>query len=50
MEAGSELGARQMAGFKDFYQSVQLTRVIAGRDLLSSRPRPAITRVWSTYW
>ena len=36
MEAGSELGARQMAGFKDFYQSAQQTRVIAGRDLLSS--------------
>ena len=36
MEAGSELGARQMAGFKDFYQAAQATRVIAGRDLLSS--------------
>ncbi len=36
MEAGSEVGARQMAGFKDFYQSVHATRVIAGRDLLSS--------------
>ncbi len=36
MEAGSELGARQMSGFKDFYQSVNQTRVIAGRDLLSS--------------
>ena len=36
MEAGSELGARQMAGFKDFYQSAHLTRVIAGRDLLES--------------
>ena len=36
MEAGSELGARQMSGFKDFYQAVQATRVIAGRDLLSS--------------
>ena len=36
MEAGSELGTRQMAGFKDFYQAVQGTRVIAGRDLLSS--------------
>jgi len=36
MEAGSELGARQMAGFKDFYQSANATRVIAGRDLLSS--------------
>ena len=36
MEAGSELGARQMAGFKDFYQSAQQTRLIAGRDLLES--------------
>ncbi len=36
MEAGSELGARQMSGFKDFYQSAQATRVIAGRDLLGS--------------
>jgi alcohol dehydrogenase class IV len=36
MEAGSELGARQMAGFKDFYQSANETRVIAGRDLLES--------------
>ena len=36
MEAGSELGARQMSGFKDFYQSVNQTRVIAGRDLLDS--------------
>ena len=29
MEAGSEIGARQMAGFKDFYQSASQTRVIA---------------------
>ncbi len=36
MEAGSELGARQMSGFKDFYQAAQSTRVIAGRDLLGS--------------
>jgi alcohol dehydrogenase class IV len=36
MEAGSQLGVRQLSGFKDFYQSVNHTRVIAGRDLLSS--------------
>jgi alcohol dehydrogenase class IV len=36
VEAGSEVGARQMAGFKDFYQAANATRVIAGRDLLSS--------------
>ncbi len=36
MEAGSQLGVRQISGFKDFYQSVNQTRVIAGRDLLSS--------------
>jgi alcohol dehydrogenase class IV len=30
-----ELGERQMAGFKDFYQAANSTRVIAGRDLLS---------------
>ena len=35
MEA-SELGARQMAGFKDFFQATHPTRVIAGRDLLTS--------------
>jgi alcohol dehydrogenase class IV len=29
-----ELGERQMAGFKDFYQAANATRVIAGRDLL----------------
>jgi alcohol dehydrogenase class IV len=28
--------ARQMAGFKDFYQYAETTRVIAGRDLLGS--------------
>ena len=36
MEAGSEVGARQMAAFKDFFQANQATRVIAGRDLLGS--------------
>jgi alcohol dehydrogenase class IV len=36
VEAGSEVGARQMAGFKDFYQAANATRVIAGRDLLAS--------------
>jgi alcohol dehydrogenase class IV len=37
MEADvGELGARQMAGFKDFYQYASTTRVIAGRDLLGS--------------
>jgi alcohol dehydrogenase class IV len=36
VEAESELGARQMAGFKDFSQYVSTTRVIAGRDLLGS--------------
>ena len=37
MEAGSPEGdARQMAGFKDFYQYAETTRVIAGRDLLES--------------
>jgi len=36
VEAGSQLGARQMSGFKDFYQAAHQTRVIAGRDLLSS--------------
>ena len=30
------LDARQMAGFKDFYQHVDKTRVIAGRNLLES--------------
>ena len=32
----SALDARQMAGFKDFYQYVDHTRVIAGRGLLES--------------
>jgi alcohol dehydrogenase len=37
MEAGAPAaGARQMAGFKDFYQAVSTTRVIAGRDLIGS--------------
>jgi alcohol dehydrogenase class IV len=37
MEAGSPEGAaRQMAGFKDFYQHAEATRVIAGRNLLES--------------
>lgn len=37
MEAGTEaIDARQMAGFKDFYQFAWSTRVIAGRDLLDS--------------
>jgi alcohol dehydrogenase class IV len=37
MEAGSPEGvARQMAGFKDFYQYAEATRVIAGRSLLES--------------
>jgi alcohol dehydrogenase class IV len=36
MEAGSEVGTRQMSGFKDFYQAINQTRVIAGRDLLES--------------
>jgi alcohol dehydrogenase class IV len=36
-EAGEELSdARQMGGFKDFYQYVWQTRVVAGRDLLDS--------------
>ena len=30
------LGARRMAGFKDFYQHAESTRLIAGRDLLGS--------------
>ena len=32
----SALDARQMAGFKDFYQYVDHTRVIAGRSLIES--------------
>jgi alcohol dehydrogenase class IV len=31
---GESLGARPMAGFKDFYQHAAPTRVIAGRDLI----------------
>ena len=31
-----EIGARQMAGFKDFYQHVDQTRLIAGRGLIES--------------
>jgi alcohol dehydrogenase class IV len=34
--AAGDAGARQMAGFKDFYQYAETTRVIAGRDLLES--------------
>ncbi|MDQ4049820.1 MAG: iron-containing alcohol dehydrogenase, partial [Actinomycetota bacterium] len=34
MEAGSQVGTRRMAGFKDFFQTSQPTRVIAGRELL----------------
>jgi alcohol dehydrogenase class IV len=36
MEAESELGARQLAGFRDFFQAAHQTRVVGGRDLLSS--------------
>ena len=36
MEAGSALGPTPLRGFKDFYQYASTTRVIAGRDLLSS--------------
>ena len=36
MEAGFALGPTPMTGFKDFYQYASTTRVIAGRDLLSS--------------
>jgi alcohol dehydrogenase class IV len=36
MEASDALGARQMGGFKDFYQHAESTRLIAGRDLLGS--------------
>ena len=35
MEAGSAFGTRQMAGFKDFFQTLAPTRVVAGRDLLA---------------
>jgi alcohol dehydrogenase class IV len=34
--AAGDMQARQMAGFKDFYQYAETTRVIAGRDLLGS--------------
>jgi alcohol dehydrogenase class IV len=33
---GYEVGDRQLTGFKDFYQAASETRLIAGRDLLSS--------------
>jgi alcohol dehydrogenase class IV len=36
MEAGSALDPASLRGFKDFYQHAAPTRVIAGRDLLSS--------------
>jgi alcohol dehydrogenase class IV len=37
METGAEeIAVRRMAGFKDFYQSVSPTRVVAGRNLLES--------------
>ena len=36
MEAGSALDRTPLRGFKDFYQYACTTRVIAGRDLLSS--------------
>jgi alcohol dehydrogenase class IV len=36
MEAGSALEPTPLRGFKDFYQYAATTRVIAGRDLLSS--------------
>ena len=36
MEAAEAFGARQMAGYKDFWQHAWSTRVVAGRDLLSS--------------
>ncbi|HLM27784.1 MAG TPA: iron-containing alcohol dehydrogenase [Thermoleophilaceae bacterium] len=34
-DVGEALGARHMAGFKDFFQYASSTRVVAGRDLLS---------------
>ncbi|HEX8854103.1 MAG TPA: iron-containing alcohol dehydrogenase [Thermoleophilaceae bacterium] len=34
MEAGEAFGARQMTGFKDFYQYNATTRVVAGRGLI----------------
>jgi alcohol dehydrogenase class IV len=36
MEAGSALDPAPLRGFKDFYQHAGTTRVISGRDLLSS--------------
>jgi alcohol dehydrogenase class IV len=36
MEASADPFARQLTGFKDFYQYAANTRVIAGRDLLGS--------------
>jgi alcohol dehydrogenase class IV len=36
VEPGDALDARQLAGFKDFYQYASTTRVIAGRDLIGS--------------
>ena len=36
MSDGYEVGDRQLSGFKDFFQAVGETRVIAGRDLLAS--------------
>ena len=36
MEVGSALDRAPLRGFKDFYQYASTTRVIAGRDLLSS--------------
>ena len=36
MEAGSALDRTPLRGFKDFYQYASTTRVIAGRELLSS--------------
>ena len=35
-DVGEAFGARRMAGFKDFFQHASATRVVAGRDLLSS--------------
>ena len=36
MEVGSALDPVPLRGFKDFYQYAATTRVISGRDLLSS--------------
>ena len=36
MTESEALGARQMAGFRDFYQYVATTRVVAGRGLIES--------------